>query len=165
MYYMYGPNGNVVYINNIVYVNGEPEATAQEYYQQARTIAEAAPKLDKTAAEKVEWLPLGMFAYIPEGAEDATCYLQLALSREGIIGGTYFNEMTNSSRPIEGSVDKETQRATWRFADGRNQEFVMETGIYNLTKDNASTILHFGPNKYQQGILVRLEAPEDIDLE
>ena len=101
----------------------------------------------------------------PEGAEETTAYIQLALNKEGVIGGTYFNEETDSSHPIEGSVDKDTQRAAWRFVDGTNPDLVMETGIYNLTEDTASVILHFGPDNVQQGMLVRLEAPEDIDEE
>lgn len=163
VYYSYGTGGNVTYVNNTVYVDGEPTVSAPEYYQQAEAIAQAVPEIDEAQAEKVEWLPLGMFAYMPEGSEQTTGYLQLALSKERMIGGTYFNEATDSSHPIEGTVDPDTARAAWRFADGTNPELVMETGVFNLTEDTASTILHFGPEKVQTGLLVRLEPPEDVD--
>jgi hypothetical protein len=86
--------------------------------------------------------------------------VQLAVSKEGIIAGTFFNDITDSSRPLEGMVDQKTQRAVWKFADEKNPEFVMETGIYNLTKDEATALLHFGPDKTQTWLMIRLPDPE-----
>jgi hypothetical protein len=40
----------------------------------------------------------------------------------------------------------------------------METGIYNLSEDQAPVLVHFGPDETQEALLVRLEeeaeAPE-----
>jgi hypothetical protein len=165
VYYVYGSEGNVTYIDNTVYVDGEPQATSEEFYNQAIDLADSVPEMDAAAAENVEWLPLGMFAYYPSGSEEVTSYLQLAVSKDSIIGGTYVNEATNVSRPLEGMVDDETQRAAWRFADGKNTDYVMETGIFNLTEDTASILIHQGPDKVQEGVLVRIEAPENVDVE
>jgi hypothetical protein len=58
-------------------------------------------------------------------------------------------------------VDEKTQRAVWRAADGTNDDLIMETGIYNLTKESAEVLVHFGPEQTQEGLLVRMEAPEE----
>jgi hypothetical protein len=151
----------VYYENNQVYVSGQPECTAAEYYQQATDVATNLPEISEEQADKVEWMPLGVFAVTKEGVNETNLLLQLAVSKEGLIGGTLFNESTESVRPVEGMVDRESQRAAWKFADGKNPEVVMETGIYNLTEDQCTLLVHFGPEKTQTWALVRLEEPED----
>ena len=159
VYYVYGPKGNVFYRQNVVYVDGASYSTADAYYQQARAIALAAPDLNEAAAAMLEWQPLGVFAITRKGVTQTNTYLQLAVTREGIIGGTYFNEATGSSRPIEGTVDKNTQRTAWTFADRKNTEFVVETSFYNLTQDEVPVLVHFGPDRTQEGLLIRMESP------
>jgi hypothetical protein len=39
----------------------------------------------------------------------------------------------------------------------------METGIYDLTEDQASVLMHFGPEETQTAQLVRLEEPKQQD--
>ena len=153
----------VVYRDDVVYVDGKKVASADDYYQQANDLANAVPKVDESQAEKIEWLPLGFFAYMSKGVSETNSYLQLAVSKDGTIGGTYFNATTNTSRPTEGTADKKTQRAAWRFADGKKTDSVMETSIYNLTKDKASVLVHFGAAKTQEDELVRMEAPKEGD--
>jgi hypothetical protein len=161
VYYVYGPSGNVYYRDRIVYVEGKRYATAEEYYVQAEAIANAAPEVSEAQGEKIEWMPLGVFAYYRKGVTETNTYIQLAVSKEGVIGGTCTNEATNTSRPIEGTVDKKTQRAAWSFADGKNTDIVMETSIFNLTKDKTPVLVHFGPDKTEEGELVRQQEPED----
>jgi hypothetical protein len=57
-------------------------------------------------------------------------------------------------------VDRKTQRAAWKTADGTNESIVMETGIYNLTQDEVSVLVHFGPDTTQTWTMVRVEPPE-----
>ena len=161
VYYIYGSGGNVFYQDDIVYVDGARYSTADLYYQQARAIALAAPDLDEAAAARLEWLPLGVFAVTRKGLTQTNSYIQLAVTREGIIGGTCFNEATGVSRPIEGTVDANTQRAAWTFADGRNTDFVVETSFYNLTQDEVPVLVHFGPGRTQEGLLIRTEPPAE----
>ena len=59
-----------------------------------------------------------------------------------------------------GKVDKKTQRAAWSLVDGKNSEVVMETGIYNLTEDQATALVHFGPKKTQTWVMVRIDEPQ-----
>ena len=109
----------------------------------------------------MEWLPLGVFALTKEGVNESNMLLQLAVSKDGIIAGTLVNDSTDSSRPVEGSIDTNTQRAAWHFADGKNADVVMETGIYNLTEAQSQALVHFGTDKVQEVVLVRLDQPED----
>ncbi len=97
----------------------------------------------------MEWMPLGVFALTAEGVNASSMYLQLAVSKEGVIAGTFYNESTGATHPVEGMVDEKTQRAVWKAADGTNANIVMETGLYNLTQDQAEVLVHFGPEKTQ----------------
>ena len=54
-----------------------------------------------------------------------------------------------------GSVDKQTQRVA--FTVGDNKDTVVETGLYNLTKDEAPALIHVGKDKTEQWLLVRLK--------
>jgi multidrug efflux pump subunit AcrA (membrane-fusion protein) len=63
--------------------------------------------------------------------------------------------------PVRVSVSfVETQRAVWKAADGTNPDLVMETGIYNLTQDQAEVMVRFGPEQTQTLLLVRLDETE-----
>ena len=104
------------------------------------------------------------FAQAPATILNASSmYLQLAVSKEGVIAGTFYNESTGTTHPVEGMVDEETQRAVWKAADGTNPDLVMETGIYNLTQDQAEVLVHFGPEQTQTVLLVRLDETERPD--
>ena len=46
---------------------------------------------------------------------------------------------------------------SWKAADGTNADLVMETGVYNLTQDQAEVMVHFGPNETQTALLARLD--------
>ena len=106
VYYNYGGGGNVYYESNTVYVDGSEYCSADEYYQQAEQIAESVPEYSEDQAEQLEWLPLGVWAVTQEGVTDSNRLIQLAVNKEGVIAGTYYNETTSSSIPIEGSVDQ-----------------------------------------------------------
>ena len=160
-YYSYGTGGTVYYEGDTVYVNGQQSCTAEEYYQQATDIAGSIPEISDGKADQVEWMPLGVFAVTQEGVDETNMLLQLAVSKEGMIAGTLFNESTDSARPVEGMVDNETQRAVWSFADGKNTDVVMETGIYSLTENEATALVHFGAGQTQTSVLVRLDEPEE----
>jgi hypothetical protein len=58
---------------------------------------------------------------------------------------------------VEGSVDPKSQRAAWRIGD--TTEVVMEAGLYNLTQDEAPLLIHFGKERTERYLLVRLEQP------
>ncbi|QDT62694.1 hypothetical protein SV7mr_52440 [Stieleria bergensis] len=157
VYYSYGDNiyyegDNVYYENNVI-------ASADEYAAQAQEIAAAVP--DDVDTDDVEWLPLGIFSVMERDgdAEDATLFLQLAVNKDGIIAGTVQNTTTDDAFEVEGTVDKESQRAAWGPV-GKPWP-IMETGIYNLSENATDVLLHFEGGETQQWSLARLDEPEN----
>ena len=43
---------------------------------------------------------------------------------------------------------------------GDKENIVVETGLYNLTQNEAPALVHFGPDKVEDWLLVRLEDEE-----
>jgi len=158
-YYAYGQGGNVYYENNVVYVNGQAEGSPEQYYQQAQALAAAAPPTDQINGQQQEWLPLGVFALTSEDTGDSQAVVQLAVNKQGVIAGTYYNEANQVNRPIQGTVDLNTQRAAMGFADKKNADLVLETSVNNLTQDEAPALLHYGAEQSQPMLLVRLKQP------
>ena len=111
------------------------------------------------ASASGDWLPLGVFALTKPDAAKSNVTIQLAVNKQGIIRGNSTDTATNKNQVIHGSVDKKTQRVA--FTVGDNQTEVVETGLYNLTKDEAPCLIHFDKDKTQQWLLVRLKANQD----
>jgi hypothetical protein len=148
IYYNYGDN--VYYDDGSVY-----------YGDQAEAIAKSAPE---TKPDAKDWMPLGVFAITTDGKPsdaDPTMYLQLSVSKQGLISGALQNTATDTAQSIEGMVDKQTQRAAWTVA-GKERP-IMETGISNLTQDTVPALVHFADGTTQQWLLVRLDKPKDAD--
>jgi hypothetical protein len=155
VYYSYGDN--VYYEGDQVYYGDQPVATADQYADQAEAIATSVPDVP---LDNQQWMPLGVFAVTPDGepsGAEPTLYLQLAVSKDGIISGTLQNTATDKVQPIEGMVDKQTQRAAWTV-QGQTRP-IMETGIVNLTEDTSPALVHFADGSTQQWLLVRLDKP------
>lgn len=150
----------MTYENNIVYINGEQVASADEFSQSAMSLATVPPPADDEQAAQAEWMPLGTFA-VSTSDKDAqpTRMIQLAVNRQGIVSGTLFNMQTDQAQSIQGQVDKETQRVAFRI--GENERVVVETGLYNLTQQEAPVLVHFGTDRVENWLLVRLEAPPE----
>ncbi len=140
-YYDYGQN--VTYGDDgMVYSDGQPVA-AEEYYDQAAQIADAGQ-----TPQNEEWLPLGIFAVV--ASEDQTQtdkIVQLALNKEGVIRGNYHDLLADKVTPVAGAVDKQTQRVALRIEG--NDQVLVETGLYNLTNDEAPVLVHFGPDRQE----------------
>lgn len=160
VYYDYGVN--CYYQGDNVYYQGEVVATADQYAQQAQAIAASVPEV---APDKVEWMPLGVFALTQKDGqvEDSTLFLQLAVSKEGIIAGTFQNTATDRTVEVEGTIDHKSQRAAWGPV-GESWP-IMETGVYNLTESEAGALLHFEDGQTQQWSMVRLDEPKDAERE
>jgi hypothetical protein len=140
-----------------VYYGDQPVCTEEVYAQQAEAIVMSAPEIEPAAED---WMPLGVFAMTTDGQSTGvqpTMFLQLAVSKQGIMSGTFQNTATNSTQAIEGMVDKQTQRAAWT-AVGKSRP-LMETGIGNLTQDTTPTLVHFPDGTTQQWLLVRMDKP------
>jgi hypothetical protein len=157
-YYAYGNGGNVYYEDNTVYVNGQSAGTAEQYAQQALAFVAAAPPPEKAA--DAEWLPLGTFAVTREDVDDSQGMIELAINKQGVLAGTYYNEASGASRALRGTLDQKSQRVAIGFADGQKDEVALETGLYNLTQEEAPALLHFGTKQTTPILLMRLEPPK-----
>jgi hypothetical protein len=159
-YYDYG--GNVTYDNNVVYVEDQPVATQQDYALQAMQLAESGAALlygTPPSPDNIEqqWLPLGSFAVANEDQGNPTQFLQLAVNKQGVIAGSFYNGATDEAQPVVGRIDPKTQRAAWYLGDTKTT--VMETGAYNLTAPETQVLVHFGTTQTQTWILVRMQEP------
>ena len=154
--YSYGDN--VYYDGDQVYYGDQPVATAEQYSQQAEAIAASAPQ---TIPANSEWLPLGVFALTQDGqasGADPTLFMQLAISKQGVINGTFKNMATGNVQEVEGMADKQSQRVAWGVKDQKWP--IVETGLSNLTQDTTPALIHFADGQTQQWLLVRLEEPK-----
>lgn len=105
-----------------------------------------------------EWMPLGIFAL--GNTEEETAYsnlfLQLAVNKSGTLSGTLYNAAIDQTYPLAGSVDSETQLASWSNPDDPHS-IVMITGLYNLTQEATAVQLYFPDGTNQTWALVRFE--------
>jgi hypothetical protein len=158
VYYDYGPGGNVVYRDNEVYVNGGLAGTTDAYTQSATALANVAPAADTANSQAAQWLPLGSFAILrPDGDSKPWQTLQLAVDKNGTVSGVLFDLPKDTSTPIHGSLDRGTQRVA--FDLGAKSGLVAETGLYNLTKDKLTLLVHKGSEKPQTYTLLRFQTP------
>jgi len=163
-YWSYGPGANIYYQNDYVYYDGERYLPVNDYYQRIFDLAHSVPQIDEQAAQQMDWAPLGVFA-MTRGNEDQSSTrktMQVAVNRDGVLSGTYYNTENGHVHPLAGMVDKRNQRTAWAFADGEHPQIVFETSIFNLTKPESTIMVHFGPAANQSEVwhIVRLERPE-----
>jgi len=158
--YGYGQDAYVTYYNNTVYVDGQRYATELDYYAQVRNLARSVPPLSQNQLAGIEWLPLGVFAVSRPGADQTNELMQLAVSKDGILSGTLFNEQTGQARPLQGMVDEATQKAAWTFADSPTDALVVETSLYNLTAPECTALAHLDAVNTEVWQLVQLKQPQ-----
>jgi hypothetical protein len=151
--YEYG--NDITYQGDEVYYGGQPDVSADEYYQQAAIVAQSVPPPDP---KNTEWMPLGVFSLVQGDQTDSATIFQLALNKSGALAGNYCAALTETTLPVHGAVDKKTQRVAWTVGD--NKTTVYDAGIASLTRDEAPVLIHFGKDRTQQWMLVRLKQPE-----
>lgn len=93
------------------------------------------------------WLPLGAFAAVPAGGEQALAphlFLELSLHRDGTVRGNYFDAVSDAVQPVAGRFDRETGSLTWRIG-GRGAEF--ETTADGLAAGRVEATVRRGANE------------------
>lgn len=154
-----GYGGNVTYNNNNVYYNNQPVGTAADYYSSAQKLASSAGDTDPK--KSATWKPLGVFSMVQGQQTDSTTMFQLAINAKGDVAGNYYDMLADQNQQVKGKLDKKTQRVAWTV--GSNKNVVYDTGLANLLKDDAPILVHFGKDRTEQFILVRLKRPDGID--
>jgi hypothetical protein len=160
IYYDYGQKGNVIYQDNSVYIDGTQVATAEEFAQSAAALATVTPPEDESVLQDMEWMALGTFAITKDPKDvDPISAVQLAVNQQGVISGTVYNSETDEAYTVQGQVDQQTQRVAMRV--GESDSLVVETGLYNLTQDEAPVLVHLGSEDVENWLLVRMEEEGD----
>jgi len=147
------------YNDNGVYANGQEVQVDDAYSKQARELAKTGAdllqkRIDAKDADKLEWLPLGVYSLSDTQEGDPTMFLQLAISKEGIVAGTFFNASTNDNLSVQGGADRESTRIGITIGD--KDDVVVETGLYNLTEEQSSALIHFEGTTRQNWTLVKM---------
>jgi len=158
-YWDYGQGEYIYCDDGAVYVNGRWYEPAPVYYDQTVSLIDNSPELTAESAARQEWLPLGVFAVTPDGRDEPIATVQLAVTKDGVIGGTAYDQQSDKGFNIRGTVDKRSQRAVWSYTDDRDKRLVMESSIYNLTQPEATGMVHYSPTDMRTVELVRLEQP------
>jgi hypothetical protein len=154
IYYDYG--NTIVYQGGNVYDCGTDMGTQEQYAQQATNLAAQGQQANPPAT--AQWQSLGVFALVQGDDKSSNTMFQLAVDPNGTIRGNYYDGLMDSTTPVYGSVDKKTQRAAWYIGDKKTTVF--DCGFYNLTQDQTPVLVHFGDNKTQQWLLVRMQQPK-----
>ena len=152
MAYNYGTT--VCYQDDGVYVQGQRVGTAEEYAQQASTLASAGGP-DVKIADDDQWRPLGVFALARSEESNPSTFMSLAIDKTGLLRGTYYDAVSDSTTNITGKVDKKSQRAAWTIGDKKTP--VYEAGISNLTQQQTTILVHRDGGKVEQMLLVRVD--------
>jgi hypothetical protein len=155
VYYDYGTN--VVQQGDTAYVNGDPVGTTAHYASQAATLAHSSEEVE-TAPDQ-EWMPLGVFAMVEGDETNAQHLFQIAVNRDGVLRGNYYDALTETTEPLEGAVDKQTGRAAWTVAKRKTP--IYDVGIANLTQNETTMLVHYNKEKSSQFTLVRIDPPSD----
>ncbi len=136
-------------------MNGENAGTSSQYYDQVSSLASTGAAAD--APNDGDWLPLGVFAVTTSDQSSSKATLQIAVNKAGIVRGNLTDNEADTTQRIQGSVDNQTQRVAFTIGDDSGR--VVETGLYNLTKDESPALVHYGPERTEQWLLVRLSNP------
>ena len=168
---LYDYGSNVVYRDEIVYVNNVPYVDADTYYQQAQDLAQvgagetlstgattetASSDAVPTDGTSEGWLSMGTFAIVADGKEQPSGrILQLATDKEGRIRGNLIDPKDDKAVELYGSVDPKTQRVAFKISG--NEDCVAECGLWNLTQDTVPLLVHVNKDRTEERTLVRLK--------
>jgi hypothetical protein len=152
---LYDYGSSVVIDNNNVYFNGDPFGTAEQYADQAAQFADRGREAKPPPTE--EWQPLGVFGLVQGDEQISQNIFQLAINKAGVIRGNYYDAVADNNLPVYGSVDPTTQRAAWSI--GEKKTIVFEAGLNNLTQEQTTVLVHYGKERTQQMLLVRIPDP------
>jgi len=163
VYYPYYYGTNIVYRDRIVYINDEQYGTADEFYYEARHLANRTePSSPVVSTSASDWIALGTFGvYKDQGETDTGLILQLAADKEGHIRGNLVDQSDDAVWQVYGAVDSDSQRVALRLDD--DDAMIYECGLWNLTQDTVPMLVHFDEETTEQRTLIRLVSHEEED--
>ncbi|MGL5094607.1 MAG: hypothetical protein ACRDD1_03415, partial [Planctomycetia bacterium] len=93
-----------------------------------------------TVAEDEEVMPFGRYRLAPGGANDSSRQMQLGCTKDGVLRGTHYDNLSESTLPVHGAVDKKSRKAA--FTIGESGHVVFDTTLDELMKKKAVLIAH-----------------------
>jgi hypothetical protein len=153
--YDYGDN--TIVSGDEVYRDGNDLGSTAQYAQQAATLA--GQGLAAAPAPADGWKPLGVFALVQGDEKTSNNLFQLAVDKNGVIRGNYYDGLTDTTTEVFGQIDKKTKRAAWTI--GKAKDRVFDAGVVNLTRAETPILVHGGTGLSQQMMLVRIDPPKD----
>ncbi len=154
IYYYYGPNGVIYYSETPDFTYLVPVDSNLRFIAEAVRLANTPQPL---STDQSNWMPLGMYALSTDSDsnEMPNEYLSLAVSKGGAVSGAYINVRNNEMLEIRGAVDPKSQRVAWKFVD--KDWPIMESGMYNLTKEESTLLVHTSSHRTEPRVIVRVK--------
>jgi hypothetical protein len=148
-YYDYG--GNVVFKNEVIYLNSQPVGSQEDLAASARQLAESS---SPSAGSKSSWTSLGTFAISQSlRKKSAAMAIQLAIDEEGTISGSYYHWANKDTQPIRGHAEQGTQRVALKIGTGN---IILETGLANLTRSEGRIWVHLADGRSLVWLFARM---------
>jgi hypothetical protein len=149
--YYYYDNDNIYYSTTEDYTSLIPVDSKEQFIAQAVRIANGHYPI---STQQSDWMPLGMFTIASDNDDMPKRYLSLAISKQGAVTGAYFDAASNTTLEIQGGIDPESQRIAWKFV-GKDWP-IMESGLYNLTKEESTLLIHTSSSSTKTELLIKL---------
>ena len=111
-------------------------------------------------AKDAQYLPLGVFTLAKHDETDTSVLLQMAVTKDGVVRGSYFDMATNKEQPVRGAVDKQTQLVAFTIGDDKS---VYETGLTSLTSEGGDISKFAADDTLGRYTLERMEDPDKKD--
>jgi hypothetical protein len=154
IHYDYG--STAVIQDGTMYLNGDPIGPAGDYAAQAVALDDAGRAA--AVGDSDQWQPLGVFGLLQANDTTPVRIFQLAVNKAGIVRGNYYDAVLDTNLPVYGEMDKKSQRVVWSI--GERKDIVYEAGLNNLLQNQTTVLIHYGKERTQQMILVRLPPPQ-----
>ncbi len=135
-----------------------PNQNVISQHDQASTLA---TKGEVELPADAKFLSLGVFSVAPKDQTEASAMLHLAVNKDGILRGSYYDLLSNQEHDIEGAIDKTTQRAAWTVAP--HGEVVFETSLKELTEETGPLAVFYENGETRQWTLARYEGDDVAD--
>lgn len=154
--FSYDYGGQFVVRGGLLFHQGREVATLGEYAARAAQLAASGAEVDDS---REGWLPLGDYGVVQPGQEEPAVMMQLWVSDQGQVAGTWHNSSNDETAPIRGAVDPTHQRVALTLPDGT----IVDSGLYNLTEPSAAALAYSPQSGAQQWLLLHAtsrEAPQ-----
>jgi hypothetical protein len=165
----YGPAGTTIYESDnesaaepAVGTPAPPTPSPESLVEETAAARALAAKGADEPAQGEKFLPLGVFTVAPQDQTEASAMMQLAVSPQGVLRGTYIDLLSDEEQPIRGRVDKASQTAAWTF--GAQGKVTFRTALPVLTEPSGPVSVHYENGQTRPWVLARYDKePSDND--